>query len=339
MARGKLTPADFRKRARAGSLAPVYAAIGGELLLHDAVEHAARAIPDEPTRDFNLDILHGDGLDARELAPALSALPVMAERRVVLVKHAEAITPTVQKYVSEYANDPVESTLLVLLIGTDGKQAWVKKLAAAADVIDCGTPRRPALAKWARRTAEQLGVGIDEDALALLTDTGGRLIDLYGELLKASLLIDEGETITLEVLQRVWGIREEVNVWSFFDHVAAGDRLTALKELEVLQDNIDKDSGFFFSQIARRWRLAAKERGYDRRRVPPSERRWSGNTKRQWQMASAAVRALPFLFTDRQLERLLVHDRTRKTRTLDPMIGFANLIHRISLDRKDVNNG
>ncbi|MCB2210864.1 DNA polymerase III subunit delta [bacterium] len=331
----KIRAADFAKLATSGGVGPVCVALGDEPLLLDHVERAARTIPDETTRDFNMDVLYGDGLDVRELAPALSALPMMAEQRVVIVKRADAVVPTVQKYLTDYAANPVDSTLLLLLINSDGKAAWIKKLAGMVDVVDCTTPRGKALTAWAAKAAERFGVRIDDAALDLLADSGGRLIELHGELLKASLLIEEGETITPDVLQRVWGIEEEVNIWSFFDHVAAGDRLVALREVDMLKDHLSQQSGFFFSQIARRWRMIVKERLYDQKRTPMGERKWSGNTKRQWQMMNNNVKPLPLEYADNQLKRMLELDRARKTRSFDDEIGFAAFVHNISLDRKE----
>jgi len=299
------------------------------------VERFARSLPEEINRDFNMDVLFGDSMDVRELAPAMSALPMMTEQRVVIIKRAESLTPTVQKYLLEYAENPIDSTMLLILANSDGKAAWIRNLAARANVIDCATPRGRALGNWATDVAAQLGVRIDEDALLLLSDSGGRLIDLQGELMKASLLIEEGETITPDVLQRVWGIEEEVNIWSFFDHVASGKRLDSLREIELLKDHIDKQSGFFFSQIARRWRMVSKERLYDSKRVDPDKRTWSGNTRRQWQMASQEVKSLPGNIAEKELQRMLDMDRERKTRSFDDYLGFSAFIHYISLDRKD----
>jgi DNA polymerase III subunit delta len=331
----KLKASDFEKAVVSGNMGPLYLALGEEPLLLDMVERATRSIPEESTRDFNLDILFGDSMDVRELAPAMSALPMMAEQRVVIIKRAQSLTPTVQKYLLEYAENPVDSTMLLVLANSDGKAAWIRNLAARSDVIDCTTPRGRALGNWATEVATQLRVRIDEDAILLLSESGGRLIDLHGELMKASLLIEEGETITPEVLQRVWGIEEEVNIWSFFDHVASGKRLDSLREVELLKDHIDKQSGFFFSQIARRWRIVSKERGYDAKRVDPGKRTWSGNTRRQWQMASQDVKSLSGNIAEKELQRMLDMDRARKTRSFNDYLGFSAFIHNISLDRKD----
>lgn len=327
---------QFRKAVKAGKLAPIYAATGGEPLLLDEVLSAARDAVDEATRDFNLDVFYGDDVDASSLASALAALPMMAERRSVLVKRAESLTPTVQNYLLEYAKHPVESTLLVLLFEAESKKAWIQKLLKEAVEISCKTPSGKSLRDWVTASAERLRVSVSPEALEMMTEGRNlRLIDLAAELEKAALLIEEGGEIDLGVIQQVWGIEPEVDIWTFFDRVASGQRLPALRDLDVMRESMEKDaSGFVFSQVARRWRLAWKEKGYDLRRVPFAAREWSGNTKWQWQKASAQLKSLPQPVSEHALERMLDLDRTRKTQSLDDVLAFERLLHRTALERE-----
>jgi DNA polymerase III delta subunit len=232
---------------------------------------------------------------------------------------------------------PVDSTVLVLLFDEETSAAWVEKIVSAAEVIDCRSPRGAVLRQWAVSYVQSLEAEIDDDALDLVTDSPGvRLIDLAGELQKASLLAGDGGRITLEIMQQVWGVEPEINIWAFMDRIAAGNRLSALRDLEKMRENLSKpkESGLVFSQIIRRWRMALKERIYDRHRVPFDKRTWSGNTKRQWQMAASDLKSLPESVAEKALDRMLTFDRDRKTRSLDVLNAFERLIHSTALDRQ-----
>ena len=53
-----IPPREFHSRAQAGSLAPVYVALGGEpLLLDEILDTIRNVVVDETTRDFNLDVV------------------------------------------------------------------------------------------------------------------------------------------------------------------------------------------------------------------------------------------------------------------------------------------
>ncbi|MFH0881469.1 MAG: DNA polymerase III subunit delta [bacterium] len=333
-----ITPREFHSRASAGTLAPVYVALGGEpLLLDEVLETIRTAVVDETTRDFNLDIVYGEDTTAQALAAAIGALPMMSAKRAVAVKRAGDLPVQARTYLAEYSKKPVDSTVLVLLFDEETSAAWVEKFVEAVVVIDCRSPRGAALRQWAVSCVHSLDAEIDDDALDLLTDSPGvRLIDLAGELEKASLLAGDGGRITLEIMQQVWGVEPEINIWAFMDRIAAGNRLSALRDMGKMRENLSKpkESGLVFSQTIRRWRMALKERIYDRQRVPFDKRTWSGNTKRQWQMAASDLKSLPESVAEKALDRMLTFDRDRKTRSMDVLNAFERLIHTIALDRQ-----
>jgi DNA polymerase-3 subunit delta len=333
---GKISVQQFKSQLDSGQPNSVYLCLGGEPLLLDQVSKLAVELTDEMTRDFNLDQFHGDKLDAQSLAASLGALPMMSETRTILVKRADSISTTVKNYLNDYVKNPVPSSVLILMVDGDGKAAWIQKLSKASVVIDCSSLKGAALRKWIKDTAKGLNITVSEEALDLITENRNvRLIDVAGELLKASLLLDEGGELDMVTLQHVWGIETEVNIWSFFDHVASGKRLEALRELALMRESMEKDSGgFVYSQVARRWRLVRKEKEYDRRKVAFAGRKWSGNTKRQWQMASSDLKALPQDVAEKELDRMLNFDRDRKSKSMDAILAFERLIHYTSLDQK-----
>ena len=335
---GKIGFEEFAKQADTQSLSPVYLAIGKEPFLLDKVMEIARnRIAEEATRDFNLDIFYGDDLTAQALASALNAMPMMAAKRVVILKRCENIIPTIQKYLADYVSNPSKDCVLILILNSDGKKAWEKKLVTKTVNIGCDTPRGRALEKWISTHASKMEITIDDDAMALMSE--GRevnLLELTGELDKAVLLAGDSKRITLEVLQNVWGIDAQINIWNFFDHVAAGERLLALREFESLAEDYDKDkgAGFIISQVSRRVRLAWKERSYDEKHTSASDRTWSGRTLNQWRMASRNVKTLPKEVAEISMGLLVEMDRTRKSRSIDSVLLFKRLVHQMALKRE-----
>jgi DNA polymerase-3 subunit delta len=72
---------------KAGDIKPVYLLYGEEgYLIEETKERMVKLLlPDETLRDFNLDLLGGD-FEERDLIGLVETYPVMAERRVVLLK-------------------------------------------------------------------------------------------------------------------------------------------------------------------------------------------------------------------------------------------------------------
>ncbi len=313
---------DFAKQVAAGKPAPVYLALGNEPLLLDETARLTMQLVDEATRDFNFDSYHGDDITVDVLASSLNELPMMAERRVILVKRAEELAPKIQNYLLEYTKNPSEDTVLVLLMEGDAKLKWKQKLSRQVTVIRCETPQKRELERWLQQRAAEMELTIEPDAMALMTESREiRLIDLAGELEKASLLLGESGLLTLEVLQQIWGLEPDLNIWAFFDRAAGGRLPDAWRDFKLTETEFEKDSrqaGFIMGQVSRRLRLAAKEREYDRQKIPSAQRTWSGNTANTWRMMSQPVKTMSLEVAQGGLEDLRIMDLERKSTSKKP---------------------
>ena len=101
---------DVTKRASDGSLDPVYVFVGTErLLIERAVDSIRKAIDALGAPGFNVEIFDGKGLDAARAISAARTLPMMADKRLVLVRRFDAMTPTEQNQLAEYLTAPSDS--------------------------------------------------------------------------------------------------------------------------------------------------------------------------------------------------------------------------------------
>ena len=92
MAARGITYDEVLRDVKAKKIAPVYYLMGDEDYYIDRLSDTvvdATLTPDE--RDFNLDIVYGAEVDIDKVIELAHAYPMMAERRVVLVREAQAI--------------------------------------------------------------------------------------------------------------------------------------------------------------------------------------------------------------------------------------------------------
>src|SRR6185295_12390644 len=80
----------------------------------DAVRQLVDAALDPASRDFNLDVRRGAELDAETLGILLSTPPMMAERRVVVIRDAGTLKKDARRALDEYLKQPTDDTLLIL---------------------------------------------------------------------------------------------------------------------------------------------------------------------------------------------------------------------------------
>lgn len=82
-----ITPDSFETGLRHGEIAPLYLLFGEEeFLIDEGLDALLAKTVDESTRSFNYDQFHGAETQLRDMMERAQAYPIMAERRVVVVR-------------------------------------------------------------------------------------------------------------------------------------------------------------------------------------------------------------------------------------------------------------
>src|SRR5919201_6154556 len=107
--RGPRAPraASLRAALRDKQFSPAYHFRGeDEYLKEEAVRHLIDAALDAATRDFNLDQRKGADLDGESLASLLATPPMMAERRVVVIRDVTELRKDARAALEKYLRAP-----------------------------------------------------------------------------------------------------------------------------------------------------------------------------------------------------------------------------------------
>lgn len=229
--------AFFRSLSK-GEPARAYYFHGPEDLLKD---EALRAILDralDPSlRDFNLDQHSAGTLDADSLFALCTTLPMMAERRVVVLREVEALKrkPKVRAALLQYLGRPAPDTVLVLIQGAN-EETEDKEIAKAAVAVACEPLPENRVLKWLDRRAKGLGVELPDDAARhLVRAVGGELASLAAELDKLAAL-PAGEPLTVERVGELVGVRHGETIFDWRDAVLEDRAGPAVRLLGPLLD-------------------------------------------------------------------------------------------------------
>ncbi|MGH7578803.1 MAG: DNA polymerase III subunit delta [Gemmatimonadales bacterium] len=211
---------------------------GPEDLLKD---EGLRAILDrtlDPSlRDFNLDVRSAGQLDADAIFALCTTLPMMAERRVVVLREIEGLKrkPKVRGALLAYLGQPAPDTVLVLIQGAN-EEAEDKEIARAAVTVACQPLPEDRVLKWLDRRARGLGVELPDDAARhLVRAVGGELASLAAELDKLAAL-PAGEPLTVERVGELVGVRHGETVFDWRDAVLEDRPGPAVRLLGPLLD-------------------------------------------------------------------------------------------------------
>jgi len=267
----------LRKELRAGTIRPAYLLAGEEPLLRDDATSAIReAVLEEAAPDFNLDRLEGRKTTPAALQDAVGTLPVMAERRLVVLDEPggprsgdkallDALAEAVRGVLAQ------EQTVLVVRAARpDRRSRWVKAFAEPAVSIECEAPRRAReLAGFARDEAARQEVELESGAAELLVErVGPQLLLLRQEIAKAALLAGPGEPITRRHIQAGSIDVAEEPIWDLTDAIGEGRVSDAVSLLSRLQ-RAGAPAPVLLATLASHFRKLARVRGGGRVGGPP----------------------------------------------------------------------
>jgi DNA polymerase-3 subunit delta len=219
---------------------------------------------DPGTRDFNLDVHRASDADAGSLSLALDSLPMMADRRVVILRDVTALKKDARAALNKYLTQPAVDTLLLLVAATGAKPDAA--LIDAATAIEFKPLNDGDLAKWLVHHASTVGVRIDARAAELLCGaTGNDLALLAGEIDKLRSYTN-GEEIDEAAIEAIVGVRHGETLGNLLDLVARRESVSAVALLERVLAQ-PKTTGVSIvmalttQTLAIGWLLAARDRG------------------------------------------------------------------------------
>ncbi|HYV98797.1 MAG TPA: DNA polymerase III subunit delta [Gemmatimonadaceae bacterium] len=208
---------------------PVYYLHGDdEYRKGDALNRLIAAALDASIRDLNLDLFHGADTDAERLAAALSALPMLAERRVAVVRNVGTLKKQARAVLDRHLAQPLPDTILALVSPAGEKPD------AAIESRSVSLPFAPLageqLAAWIVNRAEQEGMALpDACARIIMQAAGDDLTQAVGELSKLA-SFTSGRAVTPADVEAIVGVRHGETIDDLLDAVAArnGPRAIAL---------------------------------------------------------------------------------------------------------------
>ena len=161
--------------ARNGVFKPVYILMGDEPYYPDLVCQAIiDNCVDEFGKDFNETICYGADVTAEQVVTAARRFPMMADRQLVVVKEAQMMKTL--EDIAVYCNEPLDSTVLVLLLHkatVDKRKALFKSVQKIGVVLDSPALRDYEVPAWISSYYRERGLQIDPEAASLLAESVG----------------------------------------------------------------------------------------------------------------------------------------------------------------------
>lgn len=247
----------FYKDLEKGNLAPMYFLFGEEpYLLNQSVERFKYAVLTEGAIDFNYSLFYASDADIVQVRDAVETLPMMAPRRLVILKESQELTDKEWAQLEPLIEEPVDSTCFVILASrVDKRKKQIRQLLDKAECVEFKKPYENQVPSWINYIAETLGLKISNDAIHLLHKlVGHHLTEIEAELKKLGEFVEGARRIEVQDVAQVVSRSKEESVFDFTKAVGLNDRVKALEYLVHLLDQGQNEIGII-SLVARHIRI------------------------------------------------------------------------------------
>lgn len=206
----------------AGNVPSCVLLVGNEpFLRQQAVDSLREAALRGGTPGFNEDVLVGKGLRAETVLSIVRTVPMLADRRFVLVRDLAGMQATELEKLLPLLTQPSEDACLVLVADKlDGRSKFVKHAKKQKLVVELKELKGAALRAFIQGRCKARSRKISNEALSLLVDSvGSDLSALEDAVERLSLFVTEGVIEPGAVAACVSRVRAE-SIWALVDSVA-----------------------------------------------------------------------------------------------------------------------
>jgi DNA polymerase-3 subunit delta len=236
-----MTPDEAIRRAEKGDLLPVWLLSGEERLLRDqALAAITKAALAGGLAELNLDKFTAGETPIDKILAATRTVPMMARKRVVLVRGLERWDASTSESanedddgkamppldrLAEYAKAPIDTTCMILVAQKlDGRRKLVALAKKAGFLVDCASVDSRQLPGWIRQRAESKGHAIDQDTCELIAEIAGPDLSYLDDVLeRLSLYVGPAKPITEDAVSVCVTRVRLADTWKLVDAASTKD--------------------------------------------------------------------------------------------------------------------
>lgn len=262
------------------ALSPVSCLCGEEQFYIDQIQEKLSTLLPEDQRDFNLDLFYGSEITVDQLFSVARSYPMMAEKRVVIVREFMSIKQgngaSFPDLLEHYLAEPNPLTLLCLIDSSlPDKRTALGKLLTGKKIRFYPFDRLPdyKVPDWIQDlTQHRFKKKMDAQAAVYLSELVGNDLRLLStEVEKVSTFVDTKERITKQDVEKITGTYKEKSVIELSNAIFSRNLDQALKISEQVLLNSEtglpevlKTIGLLTSSFSNVWQiLRLKEKRYN----------------------------------------------------------------------------
>ena len=209
---------------------PIYFLCGEETYYIDRISDLIeKSVLTEDEKSFNQVVLYGRDTTVEEIVSTAKRFPMMADYQVVIVKEAQNLSKTFDKFES-YAVNPQFTTILVFAYRDkpDGRKKIFKTIKDKGVWFESKKLYDNQVPDWIVKVLKGQNYGIEPKAAAMLAEfLGTDLAKINNELEKLKIVFPEGHIFTPKNIEENIGFSKDYNVFELKSAIATRNQQKA----------------------------------------------------------------------------------------------------------------
>ncbi|WP_353076540.1 DNA polymerase III subunit delta [Flavobacterium sp.] len=209
---------------------PIYFLCGEETYYIDRISDLIESsVLTEDEKSFNQVVLYGRDTTVEEIVSTAKRFPMMADYQVVIVKEAQNLSKTFDKFES-YALNPQHTTILVFAYRDkpDGRKKIFKTIKDKGVWFESKKLYENQVPDWIVKVLKGQNYGIEPKAAAMLAEfLGTDLAKINNELEKLKIVFPEGHIFTPKNIEENIGFSKDYNVFELKSALATRNQQKA----------------------------------------------------------------------------------------------------------------
>ncbi|MCF8320399.1 MAG: DNA polymerase III subunit delta [Flavobacterium sp.] len=226
---------------KAGKIKPIYFLMGEEPYYIDRLsDYIEKNLLTEEEKGFNQTVLYGRDVTVDDIVSAAKRYPMMAERQVIIVKEAQDLAKSIDKF-ENYASDPMPTTVLVLCYKyktLDNRKKVTKLFEKSGLVFESKKLYENQVGQWINRVLQAKKYSIEPKASAMLVEfLGTNLEKINNELEKLQIILPVGSTISANDIEENIGFSKDYNIFELRKAIGEKNQLKSYKIAQYFSEN------------------------------------------------------------------------------------------------------
>ena len=176
-------------------------------------------------------LLVPDDMKSPEIIEQITATDLFSSKKMFILLEPQKISGQSRKEFLSYCDKPIQSNCLVIVLEEFGKNvAMVRELTNRFTAINVSSPFENDMKKWAQYFLRENGIKANAGVLNTIVDMAGDSVGhIANEIEKISILLDEGQNLTDDLVRQFSGWKKEHQRWEFFKYLGNRDLKKSLK--------------------------------------------------------------------------------------------------------------